>query len=1161
VPDPMRRTRLAAQRSINLGRIVSGLRQLRSAVTLERISPAADRLPRFTFSDDELTNVAYLVRLVELERTLRDRRRDPGRLPEVAAAFEDLARRLAPDAPRRGMLLVQAAAMWGLAGYQANAVVLARQFEAETSFDDDAAGRLTRLAAALLRRDVHAVERLAADAASDMARLGDTLVPAAGDESFEVGDAAVLAAYGLVGEASLAAGRFWRLGDRAATTEALSLLDEAADIVLQTNVVDTWLLVDTLRYVLEDSFSVSPWRRLRGAAPNWNLMWERHLRLLAHSDPAVVELWPSQLEALEAGFLSGDARTLAVRMPTSAGKTMLSELALLGALADPEERRLAVFVVPSRALAAEVEGRLSKTLGRVGLRVSALFGGFDHVDYELALLENTDVLVVTAEKLDLLLRQEPSVAERLAIAVVDEAHLVGEEGRGLGVELLVTRIRRRVPAARVLLLSAVLPNIEEIGQWLEPARNGANVAKSTWTPSRLIEGVFFWDGSPAAIGQTGTVRYPEDEFFLKYVLERTARNNRRNSTAYPKSRGEDIAELALQYQRIGPVLIGVATRRQCEWVTRAIAHALARRDAAGASIDLAGANSQQRLDRLSRLIESTAGADHPLAAYVRRGFGYHSADLPDAVRLELEAAFRDGALTVLAATSTLSQGVNLPAQTVIVGYTQRGGGAGAYIPVKEYRNLAGRAGRAFTETEGHVVLMASDRNQALTLRDRYINGTPERLESTLYGAYRYLALRRMPSLQELSDGTDIEVDDDPDTALVLARLDAQLLVLAAEEVVDTDDEAALEEFLGDTLCGVQARLDGVPLRPLGRFVGKRIATMKARVPDVERRLCYYRTGLALDSCEKLAEGLRAMIDADPTIVEPGRFADLRHALIAVATGTDEVTAGCQQRGLDVAAIVDVAESWIAGQSVETLQDQHGVALGTSGALDMAVTVERVVARDLPWVLSSCVELLPIELGDGWEPSRALAALPAMAKFGVGTVGACFAASSGVRRRDVARSLGDAFEVAAPGGSLRDYISWLAARDTTELGRLVPTDEVGPLVERVESLAAGRDAQHLLAWGSGTARCPIRGTRYQGRASRLEAMTVPVPVVLERQVDNPFDANAVRVRSTDGAELGYVARELAVAVASLMDWGATPTAALTNVTGTGGALTAEIQITF
>ncbi|MGH2770279.1 MAG: hypothetical protein ACRDJF_07120, partial [Actinomycetota bacterium] len=123
---------------------------------------------------------------------------------------------------------------------------------------------------------------------------------------------------------------------------------------------------------------------------------------------------------------------------------------------------------------------------------------------------------------------------------------------------------------------------------------------------------------------------------------------------------------------------------------------------------------------------------------------------------------------------------------------------------------------------------------------------------------------------------------------LLEPLDAQLLVLAAEDTVDTLDEERVEELLAGTLCGVQAIADHVPLRPLSHFVARRLSGVVARVPDGARRRGYYRTGLALASCEHLAERIAAGLAADPDLIGPERFNDLRQFLFNLAAEVREV---------------------------------------------------------------------------------------------------------------------------------------------------------------------------------------------------------------------------------------------------------------------------------
>jgi hypothetical protein len=266
----------AARRVLARSRTQREFRQLRAAATLEAICPAPAALPDFSFTDASLSDTAYLIRMAELQRPPRECRRQPGALPTIAAAFEDLASRAAEGSPRRLELLAEAASMWSVAGYQANSVLVANRLVKDiealperTIPERTIPARFAELVGALLLRDLAYAERLGREAVAAVPALADALLDAAGNEPVEVDDAAVLAAYGLVGQAAIDAVQFWQRGDEGATgaaTRAVAAIEQAARLLLQANIVDTWLLADNLRVVLEDAFAASLWRGLRIAS-------------------------------------------------------------------------------------------------------------------------------------------------------------------------------------------------------------------------------------------------------------------------------------------------------------------------------------------------------------------------------------------------------------------------------------------------------------------------------------------------------------------------------------------------------------------------------------------------------------------------------------------------------------------------------------------------------------------------------------------------------------------------------------------------------------------------------------------------------------------------------------------------------------------------------
>ncbi len=204
------------------------------------------------------------MRLAELTRSPRERREDPGELPAVAQTYADLAASTPVRSPRRAELLALAASTWSLAGYQANAAALASQYLLEI---DQQTGRapleaavtaeatpaaIAVLVGAILRRDVNEVVRLGAMADLTVRGIGRRFLEEAGEEPLDPADAAVLAAYGLIARAARALARFWRMGDRLAGKRAVDDVGRAAQLMLHSNVVDTWVLVDNLAHVVEE---------------------------------------------------------------------------------------------------------------------------------------------------------------------------------------------------------------------------------------------------------------------------------------------------------------------------------------------------------------------------------------------------------------------------------------------------------------------------------------------------------------------------------------------------------------------------------------------------------------------------------------------------------------------------------------------------------------------------------------------------------------------------------------------------------------------------------------------------------------------------------------------------------------------------------------------
>ena len=347
---------------------------------------------------------------------------------------------------------------------------------------------------------------------------------------------------------------------------------------------------------------------------------------------------PAQAEALPS--ILGDDSVMVVA-PTGAGKTVIG---MTAALAEIKNRGgAAAWLVPQRSLTAELDRDL-ELWRQQGLKVERLSGEFAT---DQAAIAEADLLVATTEKFEALCRSA-SLAEviaRVGTIVVDEIHLLGEQGRGATLEALLARIRQ-ASSVKLVGLSATVANAEEVAEWLD-----AKLVRIAWRPTRLSQQILT---VPAA--------------------DRAELQSYRSASASHIVR--EISSLA------GSTLVFCGSK----FAIRAQALDIARDR--GQDVDGIDPND----------IEGVAAAAH--AARV----GIHYSDWPH--RHLAEEKFRTREFDVLVATSTMAAGVNTPARAVVVRDTSIGP---TMMEVSMIQQMVGRAGRAGKESEGFAyVITQSD---------------------------------------------------------------------------------------------------------------------------------------------------------------------------------------------------------------------------------------------------------------------------------------------------------------------------------------------------------------------------------------------------------------------------------------------------------------------
>ncbi|XP_044140055.1 DNA polymerase theta isoform X2 [Bufo gargarizans] len=419
----------------------------------------------------------------------------------------------------------------------------------------------------------------------------------------------------------------------------------------------------------------------------------------------VLQMFEWQAECLMQGqVLAG--KNLVYSAPTSAGKTLVAELLLLKRVL--ETRKKAIFILPFVSVAKEKTYYLQNLFQEVGVRVggymgsSAPAGGFTSLDVAVCTIEKANGLVnrlIEENRIDL-----------LGMMVVDELHMLGDSHRGYLLELLLTKIqyvtqktaaKKKDPgkAVQIVGMSATLPNLRLLASWLR-----AELYHTDFRPVPLKERVK-----------------------ISKTLYDSSMNPVRELQPLIHVKGDDDHIVSLCYETVQgghSILIFCPSKNWCEKLADTIAREFYNlyRRALQESADgrLEPSVSPVVLDKdgirdvVGQLKRCPAGLDTVLGRTVPWGVAFHHAGLTFDERDVVEGAFRQGIVRVLAATSTLSSGVNLPARRVIIRSPLFNG---RLLDILTYKQMAGRAGRKGVDTEGESILVCKpvERSKGISL--------------------------------------------------------------------------------------------------------------------------------------------------------------------------------------------------------------------------------------------------------------------------------------------------------------------------------------------------------------------------------------------------------------------------------------------------------------
>ncbi|MHA7733241.1 DEAD/DEAH box helicase [Nitrosopumilus sp. S6] len=403
------------------------------------------------------------------------------------------------------------------------------------------------------------------------------------------------------------------------------------------------------------------------------------------------KLYPPQTDSVKSGLLDG--KSILVSAPTASGKTLIAMLAMMSYIS--KNKGKIIYLSPLRALAAEKFSEFKK-LEKVGLgnktKVGISTGDFENIEKNL---EKNNILVLTNEKMDSIIRHGAEWIDEIGLVIADEVHLIGDESRGPTLEMILTQLKLLETKPQIVGLSATITNSDDIADWLE-----CTLVENSWRPVPLSEGVCDAGEITMADGTT-------------FEVERSIR-------------GTPI-DLGVQSVKDGgQSLIFAETRTRSKSLATKAADAISQ---------ILEKKEMSQLEKTSKKILSEN--EHTelvktLALLVKKGVAFHHAGLNQNCRETIEAEFRNGTIKLLSSTPTLAAGVNLPARRVVISNVNRYNakvGANRPISILEYKQLCGRAGRPQYDDYGESIIVGNGNTDDLI--EYYINGEPEPIESKI----------------------------------------------------------------------------------------------------------------------------------------------------------------------------------------------------------------------------------------------------------------------------------------------------------------------------------------------------------------------------------------------------------------------------------------------
>lgn len=477
--------------------------------------------------------------------------------------------------------------------------------------------------------------------------------------------------------------------------------------------------------------------------------------------PYIKEFNPAQKAVIESGYLE-DKSNYIISIPTASGKTVLGILPALKTILNGGK---AIYAAPLLSIQNE-KVKEFKAFEEHGIKVGK------HPS-------NSDLSVMVFESFDALTRFSWNVLREVDTLIIDEFHMIGEYSRGPTLESAITRAKIINPSLRIIALSATLKNIDEIEQWLD-----GKTVEHNYRPVPLN----------------------------KEVLDAEMFNTKNKNDVIVK-----IVEKAIEDN--SQALSFVSTRRFTESLATYVAKKIDKKTTKEQKQKF-----KQVADKLLEVPKKKGSLPTTtclkLAEAAEKGVVFHHAGLFNEQKEIIEDEFRKRNILMITATPSLMYGVNLPSKYVVIrDHTRWTSNGPASIPVFDYEQMSGRAGRPQYDDVGYSYLVAKTMDEAFDLEARYVNGEIELTNSKLIdnkdAIYKQIIAQIASSLSKNLDDLN---DFFGKTLYGFQMKNNPSMSMFAQDSLNWELESALEFLLQNGI--IRATPEGLKTTDFGNLIAK-----------------------------------------------------------------------------------------------------------------------------------------------------------------------------------------------------------------------------------------------------------------------------------------------------------------------------------------------------